>query len=527
MLYLPDVALQCAQRQIQMPPGRWRQQPVVLFQAEARDAGVWACNMAARQKGLTHGMRLGAVRARCPEARVHALAPATVHTAMQQLQARLETFSPRVEVSRVEPGLLCLDPLGLEALFGSQQAWAKKVLAALRRLGWRGALALGFHRERAAALARAKRQGWSLLRSRTEEWQALESLPLASLALPPAATAALDELGLKTVGGWLALSGAELQRRFGTEVAARHAALQSAQALPVQAPPPCPAFSVELEVEPPDDDRIRLLFGIKHAIHRLLTMLARHGQALTVLHLELSGEQGGVYSERLACAAPCMDGLTVLELVRLRLQQRSLAERVTRIRLRAQAEPGKAEQLHLRFPQAATKGAGSGPERRATALTGARARTLVQTEAAFKAGAVVQAQLTDGHLPEARFVYTPTADTAPAGPTPMRLLRGYRPRSRLCPSSASDAPPPHLVRRLLRKPQPLARVPHGRSRRGLPCLAGNAPPVRLFGPYRIDGGWWQRWLRRDYYYAQGLRGELFWVFFAPHKRQWFLHGFVD
>jgi protein ImuB len=78
--------------------------------------------------------------------------------------------------------------------------------------------------------------------------------------------------------------------------------------------------------------------------------------------------------------------------------------------------------------------------------------------------------------------------------------------------------PPPLVRRLLRPPKPLPNGP--KSERGEALL-------RLFGPYRVSGGWWVRTVERDYYYGETRTGELLWLYFDRPRNRWFLQGYVD
>jgi protein ImuB len=42
----------------------------------------------------------------------------------------------------------------------------------------------------------------------------------------------------------------------------------------------------------------------------------------------------------------------------------------------------------------------------------------------------------------------------------------------------------------------------------------------------ISGGWWQREVHRDYYYAETRRGDLLWIYYDRRQRAWFQHGVV-
>lgn len=116
-----------------------------------------------------------------------------------------------------------------------------------------------------------------------------------------------------------------------------------------------------------------------------------------------------------------------------------------------------------------------------------------------------------------------------------------------------------LVRRVLRRPVPLrarhpavplasakpagsvagvaspagpaagAASPAERERvaHGLPEGPRGEHVARMYGPYRVSGGWWKRTVERDYYYAETDTGGLLWVYWDRPRGAWFLHGTVD
>ncbi len=68
-------------------------------------------------------------------------------------------------------------------------------------------------------------------------------------------------------------------------------------------------------------------------------------------------------------------------------------------------------------------------------------------------------------------------------------------------------------------------------------IAPEGPPVqfrlegcdhrvtRVWGPERIETGWWRsRCVRRDYYQVETHGGERFWLFRELTSGTWFLHG---
>ena len=50
---------------------------------------------------------------------------------------------------------------------------------------------------------------------------------------------------------------------------------------------------------------------------------------------------------------------------------------------------------------------------------------------------------------------------------------------------------------------------------------------RLGGPHVISGGWWQREVHREYWFAETRRGELPWIYFDRRRRRWFLQGTIE
>jgi protein ImuB len=60
-------------------------------------------------------------------------------------------------------------------------------------------------------------------------------------------------------------------------------------------------------------------------------------------------------------------------------------------------------------------------------------------------------------------------------------------------------------------------------------LAGQEERVaRVWGPERIETGWWRsRLVRRDYYQVETIAGARYWLFRELASGSWFLHGKFD
>ncbi|WP_439107974.1 Y-family DNA polymerase [Congregibacter sp.] len=47
----------------------------------------------------------------------------------------------------------------------------------------------------------------------------------------------------------------------------------------------------------------------------------------------------------------------------------------------------------------------------------------------------------------------------------------------------------------------------------------------IYGPERIEDGWWECGTSRDYFVARNAQGQRFWVFHERRKQRWFMQGF--
>ncbi|MBM4345514.1 MAG: hypothetical protein FJ100_19250, partial [Deltaproteobacteria bacterium] len=247
----------------------------------------------------------------------------------------------------------------------------------------------------------------------------------------------------------------------------------------------------------------------------LLRRVAEQRHSAVVLHLRLELERphrdrrrddpgyreaAPVVETAVRAAEPTLYEPQWLDLLRIRLDAIRLPARAERMTLCADTQPATASQLRL-WQLLAEAG---GLTRRDLAKG---AEALAQLRAAFGDEAIVVASLQPCHLPEAQVRLHPVQ--ALASPKP--------------PEPVAELP---LVRRLrsapLRMPTRPKHEPDG-------WLLGDwrmGAVVRLWGPFRLSGGWWVRQVQRDYHYALTERGDLLWVFYDEVRRLWFQAGEV-
>ena len=480
----------------------WRDRPAAVVAQDKPNAKILWLNEKAREAGILPGMRYAAALGLSAELCAGVVEEKEIARAIDGIAQRLRRFGPDVEASRDEPGVFWVSAGGLERLQRSPRSWAEGMDAVLARLGFDAGMVVGTSRFGTYALARALRKPlvW-VLRDAAEEHANTRRVALARLSIDPDARDALAGLGIRTLGELLALPPDGLRDRFGAGIYRLHRAAREDEGLPIQPEQEHVPLRESMLLDPDlvsgERNVSRLMFGIKRLLDPLLTRLADERQALSTLVLELQLDRGAGLIERLKPADPTLDARQLLDLLLLRLEALKLKAGVTEIALQAEATPATQKQLDLFAAQ---------PKRDPDALK----RSFARLRAEFGDGAVVQAQLRDGHLPEGHYEWKP-----------LRALPKPKPRlgRRV------------LIRRLRARPWALPHRPRheedGWQLRGRDDASVHA----LLGPFVVSGGWWRNRhahdLRRDYYFAGTLKGEWLWVFRDRRKRRWFLHGRVE
>ncbi|MBD3220480.1 DNA polymerase Y family protein [bacterium] len=458
----------------------WRELPAAVVAEDSPQAPLLWVNTAARRAGVQPGMRYAAALSLAHELRAGTVPGRVLEQAGRQLHRHLLRHSPRVEPARHEPGVFWLDARGLERLPGSGAAWAEQLQRSLVAAGWVASVAVGFTRFGSYGLARTRR-GVTVAGRKGDELGALRRVPLARLHLLPDLRDQLDRLGVRTVGELCDLPAAGVGARFGPEAAELHRLARDVSFAPLQPVRPAEPACAEEVLDEPETDAWRLLFVIKRRLHPLLEQLADRLRAVRGVGLELvlADRASTCRRETLQPAAPTLDPVLLLELVRLRLERLELAAGVELVRLRLDDAPATPQALDLFRRQRERDPA-------------AAARALARVRAELGDQAVVRAELTGAQLPEARTRWRPMTEV----PVPR------------VPGGAT----PTLVRRLASCPR---EVPAPR------------PEFLRGGPFRLSGGWWQGEVRRRYAFVEVAGRALRWVFLDERRGVWREQGRVE
>lgn len=476
----------------------WARYPAAVVSEDKPQGVILWVNEKARGQGVLPGLRYAAAFSLAASLRAGVIAPVERQKAVNALARRLMSFTPEVEPSKDEPGVFWLNGAGLQRLYASPRQWGYAIHRDLRAQGFAVNLAVGFTRFGSYAIARAK-EGIAVFGDRAEERGVAERVLLSRLNIEPELRDVLFKLGVKTVGDLLKLPPGGLRERFGKE--AHRLYRMAAGDLWTPLEPQIPEESAQKKqiLDDAENDATRLLFLIKQLLHPLLSTLAARHQALLGLRLSLLIDHGGWLRESLRPAAPTLDAAQILDLVRLRLESLQLAAGVVEIELRAEPCAATGEQLRLfRELNAGNRD------------LDAADRALARLRAEFGEESVVCAKLADGHLPEARFTWEPVS------------------RVKLPKNDLNDLNGQVLVRRVFAKPIRLAGGPFPSHEDGWLILGPKHGSVeKLIGPYVFSGGWWNREIQREYYYAETRAGDLLWLYYDRVRRRWFWQGAIE
>ena len=478
-------------------PG-WTDRPVAVVDRDKPQGVILWVNEQARAARIRTGMRYSAGLSLAHTLHAGEVPLGDVERGVEAMVNRLHRFSPDVEPSRDEPGVFWLNASGLSYLHASLHRWAREIVASLRTCGFRAAVAVGFTRFGTYAVARTLAPGEpvAVIRDRAVERRLAGRVPLSRLGIDPGFRDSLHKLGVRTVQAFLRLPCEGIRRRFGPQAQRLHRLAAGDLWAPLQPQRVTEPLAARCDLDDPESDAVRLLFHIKRLLDRLLaTARARH-EALAELTLRLRLDRAGVHTERLRPAAPTLDVVQLMNLVRLRLESLALGAGVTEVRVAGRAVATAAVQQGLFIER---------PRRDRAAAERALARVCAE----FGDEAVARAQLCEAHLPEARFAWEPVR-TVPL-PEPREVA--CRPMVRRIHARPLALPP-------ALEPDP---EPHGRPVRG-----GQTGCVHeLAGPYLVSGGWWRSAVHREYYFVRMRDGDMLWIYYDRRRRRWRWQGQVE
>jgi len=392
-------------------------------------------------------------------ARGHA-PPEAGREALEAVAAWMGRYTPRVSLE--PPEGLAAEVAGSLRLVGGAGKLAREIRAGLAQLGFEGALA--FAPAARAALWRAAGGGLPL-----------EQLPVTVLGLAADRLKLLRGLGIRDLGGLLALPREGVARRFGQVLVEGLDQALGRIPEPRRLYVPPARFEARLELPAPVTEAAAALFAVRRLLAGLEGFLAaRHG-GVRRFTLELAHAKGAATLIEVGLSAPARDAEHFARLLRERLDRQPLVAPAEAVRLSA----ADIEPLAGRSGGLFREARGDGED---------WLRLVERLQARFGQGAVHGLGLHAEHRPELAWKAITPGQRLAAGEVP-----------------GPGARPLWLVE----PPRALKEVEEG----GLELLAG---------PERIESGWWDGGeVRRDYFVAR-VRDSLVWVY--RDAGGWRLHG---
>jgi protein ImuB len=550
----------------------WRDLPAVVIDEDRPQGLLLEANRQARERGVHPGQRYAHALGLCRELRAAVVPPHTLGAGLGHVVSLLRTFSPHLEPSRDEPGVIWLDTSGLTSLYGTLFDWALAVTDRLEQEGFTSFIAVGFSRFGTYAAVKAMHGGARgmsgevplarrirAITTPEAERDLAAQVPLDYLALTPSLRERLAQLSIRTLGELSALPRAGLLRRFGVDVADLVALQSGERDAPLTPVVEARRLTARRLLDYVEHDATRLIVHIEGLLDELWPELVRRERRVVQLDLVLGREgrrsrgEGSVSDTHLEHhdlrpAVPTRERALLLDLVRLRLEgltqaaesraHPALDTRGRRARDRAPevsradqagASPGGfvlvAIELHD-APGEVEQGNVLGPtemdlvglgQHSSGADPAAAARALARVVAELGDGRVTLITPREGHLPRTRQVLSPLSPGALKRPSPTPL----------------DADPP-LIRRLHRSPEPMPPRPRDLRNDGWPArLMEQGPLIEVSGPWVVSGGWWagsagglRQDVHREYAYAETRRGDLIWIYYDRRRRRWLEEGGV-
>jgi protein ImuB len=291
--------------------------PVAAANVAATDPGapiavmaanrVVAASLAAREEGVTPGLRRREAQARCPPLVLVPTDPAHEARAFEDVARAIERFTPLVELT--EPGTVTFAARGPSRYHGGDEAFAALVAGAVtavlgERVRATGPPGVGVANGRFAATLAARSAASQVLRDEPGWLVVPEGGGAAFLAPFPTVALAdvglvdrdlagvLHRLGLRTLAQLAALPAADVLGRFGLVGLIAHQAAAGLDERPPGTRTPPPELTVHLPFEPPVLQSGPVVFAAKHVADQLQADVAGRGMVITTCLVRVETEHG-------------------------------------------------------------------------------------------------------------------------------------------------------------------------------------------------------------------------------------------
>jgi protein ImuB len=426
--------------------------PRVLVSGPAQRRLLHSVSPAAAALGLKAGQSLVTAQALVAGFQVQSYAPQMQTHWQEFLAAWAYRFSSQVSLQYAQALIIEVEhSLGL---FGPWPQFEVRLRRELDALGFRHRIALAPNPVAARALANA---GDGLVVDEAGLAALLGQLPVARAGFGAAAAAALARMGVRKVRQLQALPRASINRRFAPEVLQHLDALLGERAFVLQPYQPPEVFELRIELGYEVESSQALLFPLRRLTSDLAAFLDGRDGSVQRFSLLLEHEDRPLTCIDIGLLSAERDAGLLFDIARSRLEQAEIPAPVRQFGLRADQLPVFVPEYRELFDA-----------RPQQSMPWEQLRERLRARLGDQAvhGLRVHAD----HRPEQAW----RSDMAGlAGDVPALLRPGW----------------------LLREPRPWP----------------GAAPELLSGPERIESGWWEADIRRDYYRVATRFGQQAWA----------------
>jgi protein ImuB len=495
-------------------PPHWDEHPLALRDGQR----LRVVTAAAARVHVRAGMTVAAARGRCTALEVREWDDVCVAREIARTSAAFLSASPQVAPATGLPGTWWIGAAGFDALGGEGA-----LVSTLRQMAkvWhpRARVAIADSCVTARAATWVSDGRWQMADDRyivppDGDAEFLAALPLSLIPMDGEVREALVALGLGTCGALAALSGGDVERRWG---AAGLSAWRLAQGIDPRRPVLAhvgPSRQAHAELALSTTNAEPVLFLVRGALERLMADLIRDGRAAAAVSITLTLDDGRgalpsggmphtvtreVRAPRaLARVAPWFERCRAL------LDTWTLTAPVSAVTVAITAvAPLGAEQGDLLAPAWRDPAAAEAAFERLRSTLGARG--------------VVRPVVKDEYCPEREGVWTEMAEGG-----------GQMADTARSASSAIRHPPSAITLRLLETPEPVSVIASSQGDpRALNWQNRRIPIARARGPERLSGAWWtDAPFARDYWRCESEELEQEFLLYRDADG-WRLQGWYD
>jgi protein ImuB len=349
-------------------------------------------------------------------------------------------------------------------------------------------------------------EGFPILVPSGTEADFLAPLPLRFLPDALDEVAALESLGLRSLGELAELPPAGLTRRFGARAALLQRLARGQDRSELIPSPEPQRFFHHTHADFPIAQLEPLLFFLRRPLSLLLGELDGQALAAGALRWELQLEDHPPLEGCARAASPSVSMRLWSELLKLDLERNDLLSGVLSATLEARdVVPHRPDQERMLGPRQAPPGALS--------------RTLAHLATELGEDAFGLLRPRPALLPEQREEWAAAGSFSEERRSSRSSFEPWLP----LPEKGGCAPVAY------RPESPHLPIEVRQDRRGIHSLKhrfGRLDVLRTQGPWDISGSWWDAPVRRRYFQVAS-RDAVAWIYFEPDSRCWFLAGWLD